>query len=71
MRSSDLLIRFQKPFDSVSRSMEEPWKKKKQVRTKRKKNLPKNNLRDVSRHITRSLRVNDGKGKWGIEKETN
>jgi hypothetical protein len=51
--------------------MEEPGKKKKQVRTKRKKNLPKNNLRDVSRHITRSLRVNDGKGKWGIEKETN
>jgi len=70
MHSSDLLIRFQKPFDSVSRSMEQPGKKK-QVRTKRKKNLPKNNLRDVSRHITRSLRVNDGKGKWGIEKETN
>jgi len=70
MHSSDLLIRFQKPFDSVSRSMEEPGEKK-QVRTKRKKNLPKNNLRDVSRHITRSLRVNDGKGKWGIEKETN
>jgi hypothetical protein len=50
--------------------MEQPGKKK-QVRTKRKKNLPKNNLRDVSRHITRSLRVNDEKGKWGIEKETN
>jgi len=70
MHSSDLLIRFQKPFDSVSRSMEELGKKSKCV-PKRKKNLPKNNLRDVSRHIKRSLRVNDGKGKWGIEKETN
>lgn len=51
--------------------MEEPWKKKSKCVRKEKKNLPKNNLRDVSRHITRSLRVNDGKGKWGIEKETN
>ena len=50
--------------------MEEPGKKSKCVR-KEKRNLPKNNLRDVSRHIKRSLRVNDGKGKWGIEKETN
>jgi len=70
MHSSDLLIRFQKPFDSVSKVYGGAWEKK-QVRTKRKKNLPKNNLRDVSRHIKRSLRVNDGKGKWGIEKETN
>lgn len=36
MHSSDLLIRFQKPFDSVSRSMEEPGKKKASAYEKKK-----------------------------------